>query len=768
MVKNFSNLSDSEIVKLDKDSIYLGNLFTVELNLDLPKQGKMGSTITWVSHSERFLKSDGKINRPEYGMGNRTVKLVATIEYGSASDTREFDVTILERERPNVIISIRDVQVTTSIGVAPELPGIVITINDDDTFSTSAVVWDKIDSSKYAQTGSFTVEGKVDKCDIKAKAVVNVTDAPMAAKSYKAAVAAAVPFALSQVSLFRSLFTENRDRHHEFLLSQDLDSMLYNFRDAADLDTKNAQPMLGWDAPDCNLKGHTTGHFMSALAQAYASTGDEEFKKRIDYMITELGKCQDAMAASGKFKPGFLSGYSEEQFDKLEEFTTYPNIWAPYYTLHKIFAGLLDCYELAENKQALEIADKLGHWVYNRLSRLSREHLNKMWAMYIAGEYGGMNDVLSRLYGITGKEEFLTAAKYFDNDHLFIPAYENVDTLGGIHANQHIPAIVGALKTYEVAGEDYYYHVSRNFWKAVVGHHIYNIGGTGSGEMFKPRDMIAKYLNDRTAETCATYNMLKLTRGLFAFEPEAEYMDYYEKAMYNHIAPSQDHSAPNGGSTYFMPLRPGATKRFDTTGNTCCHGTGLENHTKYQDTIYFHSADNSALYVNLYIPSVLTWKEKGFVVTQTGDYLTDNAVSLTIEGSGKLDIKLRVPYWVEKGFNVKINGEEQSIEAKPGSYVTLSRDWANGDRIDIDMPFTFRIEPAPDDKSVVSIFYGPLTLAGIKEDDSFIEIDLGGKHISEVIKPTDNPLVFDLNGIELIPHNDIEEKPYHAYFKLKQ
>jgi len=768
MVKNINNLSDAERVRLDKESIYLGNLFTVELNLDLPKEGRYGSTITWVSHNERYLKSDGKISRPEYGMGNRTVKLVATITYGSASDTREFDVTILEKERPYVIIGIRDVHVTTSIGVPPELPGIVITTNDDGTFSTAAVTWDKIDSSSYAQTGSFTVEGTIEKCDIRAKAYVTVTDKPMPKVEYKKAKAYAVPFSLWDVSLSKSLFTENRDRHHQFLLSQDLDSLLYNFRDAAGLDTKNAKPMLGWDAPDCNLKGHTTGHFLSALAQAYASTGDEEFKKRIDYMISELGKCQDAMAASGKFKPGFLSGYSEEQFDKLEEFTPYPTIWAPYYTLHKIFAGLLDCYELAGNKQALDIAVKLGYWVYNRLSRLSKEHRNKMWKMYIAGEYGGMNDVMARLYGITGEEKFLTTAKYFDNDHLFIPMHENVDTLGGIHANQHIPQIVGALKTYEVAGEEYYFHVAKNFWKAVTGHHIYNIGGTGSGEMFKPKDQIAKFLNDRTAETCATYNMLKLTRGLFAFEPEAEYMDYYEKALYNHIAPSQDHSAPNGGSTYFMPLRPGAQKKFDVYGNTCCHGTGLENHTKYQDTIYFRSADNSALYVNLYIPSVLTWKDRGFVITQSGDYLADNSVSLTIEGSGKLDIKLRVPYWVEKGFHVKINGEAQQLDAKPGSYVTLSREWASGDRIDIDMPFTFRLEPTPDDESVVSIFYGPLTLAGLKEDDSFIEIDLGGKHISEVIKPTDNPLVFDLNGIPLVPHNDIEERHYHAYFKLKQ
>ena len=384
-------------------------------------------------------------------------------------------------------------------------------------------------------------------------------------------------------------------------------------------------------------------------------------------MIEELGKCQDAMEASGKFNYGFLSGYSEEQFDKLEEFVPYPKIWAPYYTLHKIMAGLIDCYELGENERALEIVSKLGDWVYNRLSKLSKEHLNKMWGMYIAGEFGGMNEVMARLYTFTGKEIHLEAAKLFDNDKLFYPMACNVDTLGGVHglntrrgmhANQHAPQVLGALKTYEANKDPYYYDVAKNFWDMVVSSHIYNIGGTGSGEMFKPPNVIAKYITDKTAETCVTYNMLKLTRELFFYSPDAKYMDYYERAFYNHILASQDQSGPVGGSTYFMPLFPGLRKRFDTRGNTCCHGTGLENHIKYQESIYFQSNDSSTLYVNLYIPSVLDWREKGIKVTQT-NYLSIKSQPRN-RGNGSLQ-SIAGSILARRGFEVTVNGEKQDV-----------------------------------------------------------------------------------------------------------
>lgn len=757
--------NDDAIVKADAEGIYLGNIFTVDSNLDLPAAGTHGASITWASDNEGVIAGDGRVRRPEAGEGNRTVVLTATVTSGKAAVTREFEVTVVEKERPQVITGIDEVYAETFAGIPPKLPYAVITIKEDGSRGAARVKWDVTEASSYAQEGTLKLEGAVDGTALKAVANIKVrTAAPEPATG---PIPAAVrPFELGRVQLRDELFAGNRDRSYEYLLSLDDDRLLYNFRAAAGLDTGDAQPMTGWDAPDCRLKGHTTGHYLSALALAYASSGDDRFKRKLDYMVSALGECQEAMAASGKFSPGFLSGYSEEQFDKLEELTTYPTIWAPYYTLHKIIAGLLDCHQLAGSPKALDISKRLGDWVHARLGRLDRDRLNSMWALYIAGEYGGMNEVMARLYELTGKEEYLLCAKYFDNDHLFVPMAANADTLGGMHANQHVPQILGALRIFAVSGEMYYYNIARNFWEMAVGHHLYNIGGIGSGEMFKPPEMIARYITDKTAETCATYNMLKLTRNLFFYSPDAKYMDYYERALYNHIAASQDRSSPSGGSSYFMPLCPGARRSFDTDGNSCCHGTGMENHVKYQDSVYFRSKDEAALFINLYIPSVLEWRERGFNITQTGSYLTDGAVWITVDGSGCLDIKLRVPAWVEKGFTVKINGEEQTVAAVPGSYATLSRSWNRGDRIDISTPPSFRLERTPDDPTIGSLLYGPLVMVAKSGGDRYIELALEGKDISGAVKATADPLTFTVDGITLVPNFAAQDFPYHAYFKM--
>jgi DUF1680 family protein len=767
--------TDSDIVREDKAGINLGNIFTVDANLRLPFGGKAGSVITWESRNPGVMDRTGKITRPEPGAGNRTVTLVATITCGTARDTREFKITVLEKEKPKYITEIRPVQIETVAGNPPLLPMAVITGRDDGSYGTAIVTWDDIDASVYAQAGTFLVEGTVNGTGIRAIANVKVRSADdrvatMSGRSVLSGCSVpsrvAGPFDLHQVTLQESVFTENRDRDYEYLLSRDEDQMLYNFREAAGLDTGKGSPMDGWDAPNCNLRGHTTGHYLSALALAYASSGDDRFKKKIGYIVRELGVCQDAMAASGQFGPGFLSGYSEEQFIKLEQYAKYPEIWAPYYTLHKIMAGLLDCYELAGNVRALEITEKLGDWVYTRLSRLSRGQLAQMWAMYIAGEYGSINETLARLYAITGRQSYFTAAKYFDNDSLFIPMARNVDTLADMHANQHIPGIIGALEVFSVSGEPYYYDVAANFWEMVVGRRIYNIGGTGSGEMFKQADKIARYINDKTAETCATYNMLKLSRGLFFYSPETKYMDYCERALYNHIVASQDQSGPSGGSTYFMPLYPGTQKEYDSDGNSCCHGTGMENHTKYQDSIYFQSEDRTALYVNLYIASELNWKSRGFRIVQTGNFLVDQASTLTVYGSGRLDIKLRIPFWAEKGFTVAVNGARQDIAAAPGSYTTLSREWNSGDEINISIPFPFRLERTPDDPSIAGILYGPLVLVGKSASQEYIELALEESDLSRSIAPAGEPLTFTTNGITLVPNYMAYDIPYHAYFKV--
>lgn len=769
MVKGSAKLNDNDIVKSDKAKIYLGNIFTVDTDLDLPLEGKLGSTITWESRNTSVISNDGKVTRPESGRGNVIVSLLATITKGNAFDTREYEITVVEKERVQIITGIKEVSIETLAGIMPDLPRIVMTIKDDGSNGVENVIWDKFDTLKYEHPGTFKVEGIVNGTNIKAIATIKVNQFAPNNKASNSSYSKIVvkPFDLCQVTLQDSVFTANRDRDEEYLLSRDDDQMLYNFRDAAGIDTKNVPPLDGWDAPDCKLRGHTTGHYLTALAQAYASSGNTKFKEKIDYLITELGKCQEAMEKSGKFSPGFLSGYSEEQFVKLEELTTYPTIWAPYYTLHKIMAGLLDCYQLAGNKEALEICKKIGDWVYNRLSKLSKDQLNRMWALYIAGEFGGMNEVMAKLYEITRKQEYLITAKYFDNDKLYVPMTNNIDTLGGMHANQHIPQIIGVLQMFDENKDPNYFNIANNFWDMVVNSHTYNIGGTGSGEMFKATYKIARYITDKTAETCATYNMLKLSRNLFFHNPDIKYMDYYERALYNHILASQDQSASNGGSTYFMPLCPGMQKGFDSDGNSCCHGTGMENHTKYQDSIYFESEDKSTLYVNFYIPSTLKWKDKGLNIIQTGNYLVDQAISITIDGNAKLDIKLRVPYWIEKGFVVKINGVEQNISATRSSYITLSREWNKGDKIDVSMPFSFRLERTPDDSSIGSIMYGPLVMVGKSDVDKYLELTFDTLDISKSIEPTEHPLTFTTNGITLVPNYSANNFPYHAYFKIK-
>lgn len=573
------------------------------------------------------------------------------------------------------------------------------------------------------------------------------------------------PFQLSQVSLEDSPFTENRDRTYSYLLFVDNDRMLYNFRDAAGLSTKGAQPLGGWDAPNSNLRGHSTGHYMSALAMAYASSGDDRFKQKLDEMITELGKVQDAMPAKG-YSKGFLSGYSEDQFIKLEQFTTYPTIWAPYYTLHKIMAGLVDAYKYAGNEQALEIVEAMGEWTHGRLSVLPKEQLKRMWSIYIAGEYGGMNEVLAEMFAITGNDTFLETAKLFDNETLFKPTADNTDTLTGKHANQHIPQITGALRIFDQTNDPYYYKVADNFWHMVVDKRTFNIGGTGQGEMFRGADAIAAILDDKTAETCATYNMLKLTRNLFFHNPDPVYMDYYEKALYNHILASQQHEE-HGHTTYFVPLGPGNQKSYTNDYNsfTCCMGTGLENHVKYQESIYFHSADLSTLYVNLYIPSTLHWQAKGFTVTQTTSYPEEGATSISVDGNGPLAIKLRVPSWVENGYKVSINGVEQNMEAVPGSYVTLSRTWTSGDIVDITMPFSLRLEKTPDDAKIGSIYYGPLVMVSKSNSTSWLNLALNENQLSQSIAST-GPLTFTTNGIPLVPMYEAHNFRYHAYFKI--
>ena len=503
------------------------------------------------------------------------------------------------------------------------------------------------------------------------------------------------------------------------------------------------------------------------------------------------GRNGDIVAPTdGRRHPGFLSAYPETQFIRLEEFCTYGStqgIWAPYYTLHKIMAGLIDAHVLAGNDQAMDVLTGIGDWAHQRLAPLTQEQLTRMWDIYIAGEYGGVNESLATLHTLTGEQKYLDAARRFDNFAVLKPTIADDDILDGRHANQHIPQFTGYLRVNEEGGGDDYYTAAANFWEMVVPHRIYSHGGMGVNEMFRKRDVIAGSLyQDRDhAETCPLYNMLKLSRNLFFHEQDPKYMNYYELGLFNQILGSRRDidSTESPEVTYFVPVQPGRNRSYGNIG-TCCGGTGMENHTKYQDSIYFRSADGQTLYVNLYIPSTLSWPEEGFTVTQETKYPLEDSSTLTVDGKGTLAIKLRVPTWVRKGYTVEVNGEAQSLDAKPGTYVTINRRWSPGDKIEISMPFSFRTEPTIDDKSVQAIYHGPILLAvqnppvgddlktGLIEMSFYRHMKLDGD-LAPAMTAGGETNFFTTNGHELAPFyvadpQEGDTKHYHVYVRRSE
>jgi len=382
-------------------------------------------------------------------------------------------------------------------------------------------------------------------------------------------------------------------------------------------------------------------------------------------------------------------------------------VWAPWYTLHKILAGLLDMNEYCGSQEALEVARKFGDWVETRTGRLSDE---KMQAM-LGNEHGGMNEALANLYARTGDARYLTLALRFNHKRILGPASERRDTLTGLHANTQIPKFIGTAREYELTGKDSLGIASRFFWDTVVKERSYVIGGHSNGEMFSPKEKLSQALGPNTTETCNTYNMLKLTRHLFEWDPRAEYADYYERALYNHILSSQN--PESGMMCYYLPLRSGSRKVYNGFDDSfwCCTGTGVENHAKYGDSIYFHDGER-AIYVNLFIASELNWNAKGLKLRQETGYPEDQITRLilTCEQPVELALRIRHPSWTESGFAVTLNGEPQTLESKPGSYAEISRLWKTGDTLEVALPFRLRTEGFRDNPNRLAFLHGPLVL----------------------------------------------------------
>lgn len=745
-------MNASELIKKDLDAIYIGNLNTVDSDLSLPENGKYGSSFTWESGEERFIDNTGKVHRPLHGQGNRKVTLTVTAAYDGVSETREFEATVIQQARETIVTSVRLTAVSAKIGEKAELPSVIIADSKDGRRLTLPVHWDVYEPLNCS--GVLNIEGEIEGTDKKAKAEIHFVKEKKAAEGPKREIRY---YPIGQVRLTEgTLHYDYQKLMAEYLLTVNDDQMLYNFRKASGLDTKGAPPMTGWDEDACKLKGHTTGHYLSGIALAWAATGNLKFKEKIDYMVAELAKCQEAFAQSGLYHRGFLSAYSEEQFDLLEVYTRYPEIWAPYYTLDKIMSGLYDCCVLGGNAQAKEVVSLMGDWVYDRLSRLPKETLNKMWSMYIAGEFGGMLGTMVKVYELTGKETHLKAAKLFENEKLFYPMEEGCDTLEDMHANQHIPQILGAMDLYRATGEEKFWEIGKNFWNIVTGGHIYCIGGVGETEMFHRANTTCAYLSDKPAESCASYNMLRLTGELFPYTGSGAMMDYYANTLENHIFASSSH-VNDGGTTYFMPLCPGGRKEFDNAENSCCHGTGMESRFRYMENIYAYN--DEALYVNLLVDSILSDSDgKEILEVKSGD--EEGILEFTFRQPLKKALKLHIPAWGQKGLQVSVNEKAvPDIEPEDG-YLTISGGFSEGDVVRIKLSMELRILDNKSDETFVNVAYGPYILAALSEKNEFLTAPQ-----PEKIHHGKKKLEFEADGMKLIPLPKVDLEPYHVYFK---
>ena len=508
------------------------------------------------------------------------------------------------------------------------------------------------------------------------------------------------PFDLSEVKLLESPFKQAMDLNARYLLSLEPDRFLHYFRVNAGLQPK-APAYGGWEAPTTGA-GRCLGHYLSALSLQYRATGDTRFKERVDYIVSELALCQQTN--------GFLSAQANlaEPFAALAagHGDALQKSRVPWYIQHKMFAGLRDACRLTGNEQARQILIRLANWAAAVTANLTRDQFQTM----LKQEYGGMMEVLADVYALTGERRYLELATRFQDDQTFSPLAAKVDQLAQRHANTMIPKLTGAVRLYELTGEAPERAAAEYFWNEVVDHHTYALGGNSDHERFGPPDRLP--LTTQTAETCNTYNMLKLTRHLFCLAPEVKCGDYYERALYNQILASQE--PKQGMFTYFISLKPGHFKTYSTPFESfwCCVGTGMENHTQYGNGIYYHDTNN--LYVVLYIPSQLTWPAKNVTIQQETDYPAGGDIRFTIRCARPttFGFKFRYPGWAVPGMAIKVNGQAIKLDNHPGEFASVERDWRNGDQVLVQFPVNLRAESLAGAPATKAFFFGPLLLAG--------------------------------------------------------
>lgn len=539
-----------------------------------------------------------------------------------------------------------------------------------------------------------------------------------------------LPFQLDDIKLLDGPFKHATDLNIQSLLNYQPDRFLAKFRTEAGLKPK-AEHYHGWE--DNTIAGHSLGHYLSACALMYKTTGDQRFLDRVNYIVAELDTCQQADGSGyiGAFPNGkrILEDEVAKGNIRAQGFDL-NGIWVPYYTEHKIMAGLFEAFDLCGNNKALEINKRFADWLYTIISGLNEEQIQKM----LNCEHGGINESLAELYAKTGDEKYMKMSRIFHHKAILDPLSKGIDILPGKHANTQIPKLVGLARRYELSGDSTDQKTAEFFWDRVVNHHSYVTGGHCNHEYFGPPDSLRNQLSDETTETCNVYNMLKLSEHLFEWKASPEVADFYERALLNHILSSQH--PETGQVIYNLSLEMGGHKEYqDPESFTCCVGSGMENHSKYGKNIYFHNTDE--LYVSQFIASELTWREKGLKVWQETKFPDEQTSKLIIscEETVPLTIQIRYPKWAVTGMEIKVNGKSKRIKETPGSFTGITRYWKNGDEIEISFPFSLRLETMPDDSSRVAVFYGPLVLAG----------DLGAENDPNRYEPDFVPVVMTEN-----------------------
>ena len=516
-----------------------------------------------------------------------------------------------------------------------------------------------------------------------------------------------LPFALKDVKLLDGPFKHATELNIKSLLNYEPDRLLAKFRKEAGLKPK-AEHYGGWE--DNTIAGHSLGHYLSACALMYQTTGDKRFLDHVNYMVDELKACQDADP------DGYIGAFPNGKKILTEEVAKgnirakgfdLNGIWVPYYTEHKVMMGLMDAYYLCGNQTALNVNVKFGKWLETVTKNLTNDQVQGM----LNCEHGGINEAFAELYAATKDSTFLKESRVFHHKAILDSLAHHKDILSGKHANTQIPKLVGLARRYELTGDSADQKAAQFFWDRVVHHHSYVTGGHCDHEYFGPADTLRNRLSDGTTETCNVYNMLKLSEHLFEWEAKPEVADFYERALFNHILSSQN--PKDGRVIYNLSLEMGGCKEYqDPDWFTCCIGTGMENHSKYGKNIYYHN--NDALYIFQYIASELTWKEKGLKVTQLTKFPEEQGSSfeMTCDKPVELTLNIRYPYWAENGIKILVNGRSKTVKGKPGSFVPVTKKWKSGDKVEIKLPFSLRLETMPDDKYRVAVMYGPLVLAG--------------------------------------------------------